>query len=92
MCDRALWTQAKDHAKDAQKLLADVRKGTADNPKAAKEKIREGFGMALELANEFLSPVESKYRAEAGHFLKQYDDIMMSWQRNMRSVVYGRDK
>ena len=60
--------------------------------KAAKTKVKAGFAEALELANEFLSPVESKHREEARHFLSQYDDIMMSWQRNMRSVVYGRDR
>lgn len=94
MCDESLWNQAKDKAKDAQKLLADVRKGDLHgmSDKAAKDKVKAGLAEALELANEFLGPVEGKYRAEAGHFLKPYDDIMMSWQRSMRSVVYGRDK
>ena len=89
--DEKLWNRAKEKAKDAQTLLAKIRR--ADKPdKAAKERAFTLFSEALDIANEFLSPVEGKYREEAKHFLRRYDDIMIRWQRSARSIRFGRDR
>lgn len=94
MVDTKIWTRAKNKANEATEILSMMKRGERPagmTEKAAKAKVRTLFGEALEIANEFLDPVE-KHRDEAKHFLRRYDDIMLSWQRQMRSVVYGRNK
>lgn len=93
LVDMNLWAEAQRLAATGNKIARDLKNGTTPagmTKKEAVRKARESLGLALDKGNEFLEPVESRDKYEdVDHFTRTYNDTLLRWSRQMRSISFG---